>query len=481
MMLAGINLTPALPELFLLCAASLLLIVDLLLGDERQNLSYALSLLALLGTGWLVWHNQPGDVAQYTFNRMFVLDGMAWVTKLAAVMTVALVMVFGRVYAEDRGFFKSEYRILMLFALFGLFVLISANNLLAMYVGLEVMSLATYALVALERDSVRSTEAAMKYFVLGALASGMLLYGMSMVYGGTRTLFVEDIAAMLSSGAANAILVKIGLVFMVAGLAFKLGAVPFHMWVPDVYHGSPTAVTLFVSSAPKLAAFVFLTRTLVIALPALHVDWQMMLTVLAVASIAIGNLTAIAQTNLKRMLAYSAISHMGFVILGVMTNTQDGVAASMFYVVTYMLMTLGGFGLILLLARSGFEAENLSDLKGLAKRSPLFGGVLLLVMFSMAGIPSTVGFISKFSVLSAVLASGQTWLTVTVVLLSVIGAFYYLRIVKLAYFDAPESSEGFTRCPSQRVLLVLTALAILALGVMPQWLLDLCSRNIHLG
>lgn len=477
MMLAGLNIVPALPETFLLCAVSVLLMLDLFLKENSRAILLGGSLLSLIVTALIVLNVGESGVI-YTFHHMYVLDPLATAMKLAAIATVFVIFVYGTQYVTDRGMFKSEYYALMLFALMGICVLVSANNFLSMYVGLELLSLSSYALVALERDSVKSTEAGMKYFVLGALASGMLLYGISMVYGGTKSLDVNEVATIIGSGAANMVLVKIGLVFIVAGLAFKLGAVPFHMWVPDVYHGAPTAVTMFVSSAPKLAAFVFVSRVLGQALPALHGEWQQMLMVLAVLSIAIGNITAIAQTNLKRMFAYSAISHMGFVILGVMVNSQAGYAASAFYVITYMLMTLGGFGLILLLTKAGFEGDQLSDLKGLAQRSPLFGGVLLLVMFSMAGIPSTVGFISKFSVLSAVLAGGNVALAVIVVLLSVIGAFYYLRIVKLAYFDAPESTAELSTDKGMKFALVVNGLFILALGILPQSLLDYCQQVV---
>ncbi len=481
MMFAGINFAPVAPELFLLGAVLALMLFDLTLPEDKKSLNYWLSLVILVITGALVWMGHPSE-PQYAFGNMVVVDPVASVMKLTGVVTVFAVMVFGQQYLGERGVLKAEYYELMLFALMGLFVLISANNFLVMYVGLELLSLSSYSLVALERDNARSTEAAMKYFVLGALASGMLLYGISMVYGGTASLDVKTVAQMMAAGTANAMLIKVGVVFLVAGLAFKLGAAPFHMWVPDVYHGAPTGITLFISSAPKLAAAVFVLRVLTQALPGVASDWHSMLMVLAVLSIAIGNVVAVAQSNLKRMLAYSAISHMGFVVLGVMAGNLNGYTGSLFYVATYMLMTLGGFGLILLLARSGFEAEQLADLKGLAQKSPLFAGVLLVVMFSMAGIPSTVGFIAKFSVLSAVLESGQTVTAVIAVLLSVIGAFYYLRIVKLAYFDAPESDYGVAEAsPALKALMVLTGLAILVLGIYPQPLLDLFQQSVLLS
>lgn len=477
MTIAGLNLIPALPETFLLCAVSVLLLADLFIKENSKVLLLGGSLLAVLVAVGIVL-NVSSDNIIYTFHHMYVQDPLSTLMKVVSGITVFFILVYSHGYVSDKALFKSEYYALMLFALMGIFVMVSANNFLAMYVGLELLSLCSYALVALDRDSVKSTEAGMKYFVLGALASGMLLYGMSLVYGGTKTLDVNAIASALSGNEANTTLVKVGLVFLVAGLAFKLGAVPFHMWVPDVYHGAPTSVTVFISSAPKIASFVFMSRILGQALPSLHGEWSQMLMVLGVLSVAIGNITAVAQTNLKRMLAYSAISHMGFVILGVMVNSTQGYSASAFYILTYMVMTLGGFGLVLLLSRSGYEAEELSDLKGLAQRSPLFAGVLLVVMFSMAGIPSTVGFFGKFSVLTSVLASGNATLAIIVVLLSVIGAYYYLRVVKLAFFDEASTDAAIVSTPCTKVTLVLIAVAIVALGVLPQRLLDICSNAV---
>ncbi len=350
--------------------------------------------------------------------------------------------------------FRGEFFALALFATLGMMVMISANHLLTLYLGLELLSLSLYAMVALQRDSARATEAAMKYFVLGALASGMLLYGMSMLYGATGTLEITELAQLSMDGVRAQAVLVFGLVFIVAGLGFKLGAVPFHMWVPDVYQGAPTAVTLFLGSAPKFAAFAIVMRLLAQALGAemLVDEWRQMLMIMAVLSLAIGNLTAIMQTNLKRMLAYSTISHMGFLLLGVLSGTIDGYGAGMFYVVVYVLMTLGAFGIILLLTRGGFEAEELDDYKGLNQRSPWYAFLMLLLMFSMAGIPPTVGFYAKLSVLQAVVQIGLWWVAVIAVIFSLIGAFYYLRIVKLMYFDAPQdqcagAGLGRRACP----------------------------------
>jgi len=362
-------------------------------------------------------------------------------------------------------------------------VMISASHLLTLYLGLELFSLSLYALVALQRDSAVATEAAMKYFVLGSLASGMLLYGMSMLYGATGTLGIAQLAEIILAGGAREVVLVFALVFIVAGLGFKLGAVPFHMWVPDVYHGAPTAVTLFIGSAPKLAAFAFIMRLLVQGLGAeqLVEEWSQMLMVMAVLSLAIGNVTAIAQTNLKRMLAYSTIGHMGYVLLGILSGDLVGYGASMFYVVVYMLMNLGAFGMILLLSRGGFEAENLDDFKGLNQRSPWYAFLMLLLMFSMAGVPPTVGFYAKLAVLQAVISAGYVWLAVVAVLFSLIGAYYYLRLVKLMYFDTPADTAPITPRGDVRLLLSANGLAMLLFGILPEPLMALCLYSIQVS
>jgi NADH-quinone oxidoreductase subunit N len=344
--------------------------------------------------------------------------------------------------------------------------------------GLELLSLCLYALVALDRDNAQATEAAMKYFVLGALASGMLLYGMSMLYGMTGSLNISEVASALLSGAPDHSVLILGLVFIVAGLAFKLGAVPFQMWVPDVYEGSPTAVTLFIASVTKLAAFAFVMRLLIQGLYVLAIDWQGMLIIMAVLSISIGNITAIAQTNIKRMLAYSTISHIGFLLYGFMSASTNGYASAMFYVSAYVLMTLAGFGIILLLSRKGFEAEKLDDLKGLNQRSPWFAFLMLITMFSMAGVPPTLGFYAKFAVLQAALQAGFVWLVVFAVLMAAVGAFYYLRVVKLMYFDEPEDNSPIAAPADMNMLLSLNAIGLLLLGIMPQRLMDICAYAI---
>jgi NADH-quinone oxidoreductase subunit N len=391
------------------------------------------------------------------------------------------VLVYARAYNSARGLFRGEFFTLALFATLGMMVMISANHLLTLYLGLELLSLSLYAMVALQRDSVRATEAAMKYFVLGSLASGVLLYGMSMLYGATGTLEITELAQLSTEGVRAQLVLVFGLVFIVAGLGFKLGAVPFHMWLPDVYQGAPTAVTLFIGSAPKFAAFAIVMRLLAQGLGAemLVDEWRHMLAVMAILSLVIGNLTAIMQTNLKRMLAYSTISHMGFLLLGVLSGTIDGYGAGMFYVVVYVLMTLGAFGIILLLARSGFEAENLDDYKGLNQRNPWYAFLMLLLMFSMAGIPPTVGFYAKLSVLQAVVHIGMWWIAVIAVIFSLIGAFYYLRIVKLMYFDEPVDAAPVTASGDVRALLSANGLAVLVLGIAPQPLLVLCIEAVR--
>jgi NADH-quinone oxidoreductase subunit N len=481
----------ALPEIVLLAGACALMLVDLFVKSEDRRASFvmaqcvllacaAATLFVLLGTGGILMH---------AFNKLYVADVMAHMLKLAAYGAVSMALAYSRQYLLDRGLLQGEFLTLLLFALLGMMVMISANSFLTVYLGLELLSLCLYALVALNRDSAASTEAAMKYFVLGALASGMLLYGMSMIYGATGTLNLNEVAkqiATLSKDSTQHAFLIFGLVFVVSGIAFKLGVVPFHMWIPDVYHGATTAVTLVIGTAPKLAAFAMAMRLLVNGLLDLAHDWQQMLVILALLSMAIGNITAIAQTNLKRMLAYSTIAHMGFMLLGLLSgvvggnwlNAADAYAAAMFYTLVYVLMSLGSFGMLVFLSQKGFECENLEDLKGLNRRHPWFAFILLLLMFSLAGVPPTVGFYAKLAVLSAAVNAGQVWLAVVAVLFSLIGAFYYLRIVKLMYFD--ETSDAFKGAApaagnnGTRVLLSVNGLALLALGVLPQPLMTLC-------
>jgi NADH-quinone oxidoreductase subunit N len=478
-------LLPAYAEVFLLGMLCVIMVADLFVTDDNRFLTYALTQLTLVGC-FLITLLTAGIEPVFTFSGMFVDDLMADVLKLMLYFGVATLLVYSRPYIAARGLFRGEFFVLALFATLGMMIMISASHLLTLYLGLELFSLSLYSMVALQRDSATATEAAMKYFVLGALASGMLLYGMSMLYGATGTLQITQLADAILTGNAREPVLVFALVFIVAGLGFKLGAVPFHMWVPDVYHGAPTAVTILIGTVPKLASFAFIIRLLVQGLGAeqLVAEWQQMLIVMAVLSLVIGNVTAIAQTNLKRMLAYSTIGHMGFLLLGILSGDIVGYGASMFYAVVYVLMNLGAFGMILLLSRGGFEAENLEDFRGLNQRSPWYAFLMLLLMFSMAGVPPTVGFYAKLVVLQAVLNADAWWsvpLATVAVLLSVIGAFYYLRLVKLMYFDAPSDAAPIAPRGDVRIFLSLNGLAMLGLGIFPEQLLALCLSSIQLS
>ncbi len=472
------TLFPAYAEIFLLVMVSVILIADLFTSGRTKTVTYLLVQLTLLGCSLITVATHQNGIA-HLFHNMFVDDLMSDVLKLLSYLAVSMMLVYSRSYLLARGLFSGEFLALVLFALMGMMVMISASHFLTLYLGLELLSLSLYAMVALQRDSATATEAAMKYFILGALASGLLLYGMSMLYGATGTLEVNAISAAIQHGVANKALLVFGLVFVVSGLAFKLGAVPFHMWVPDVYHGAPTAMTMLIGTAPKLAAFAFVMRILVDGLQPLMVHWSGMLAILAVLSMAVGNLSAIAQTNIKRMFAYSTIAHMGFLLVGVLSGGIEGYGSAMFYAVIYVLMSLGGFGMIMLLSREGFEADKLSDFKGLNQRSPWLAFMMLLLMFSMAGVPPTVGFYAKFSVLNAAVAAGHIPLVVMAVLFSLIGAFYYLRIVKLMYFDAPESHERIYMQPDSTLLISINGLAVLALGILPGTLMSVCAVSVQ--
>ena len=472
------ELNTMLPEIFLLSALSVILILDAMLKDSQRMITYLLTLLTLVGCAWLT-SQHFSTVPVQVLHGMFVSDPLSDALKLALYVVVTVVLVYSHTYVQTRGLYKGEYFVLTLFATLGMMVMISASHFLTLYLGLELLSLSLYALVALQRESSVATEAAMKYFVLGALASGMLLYGMSMIYGVTGSLQLGAVSQALAASHGMKIPLAFGLVFIVAGVSFKLGVVPFHMWIPDVYHGAPTAMTLFLGTAPKIAAFAFVMRLMVQGLEHLVADWQAMLIVLAILSMALGNIVAIAQTNLKRMLAYSTISHMGFLLLGILSGSHNGYSASMFYVLVYALMSLGGFGMILYLTREGFESDNLDDFKGLNQRSPWTAFLMLLLMFSMAGIPPTVGFYAKFSVLQAVIEAGYVWLAVAAVMFSLIGAFYYLRIVKLMYFDEPVGIIPISNQPDMGVILSLNGVAVLLLGILPQPLMAWCAWAIH--
>ena len=478
-----LDLMTALPEMTVLCMAMLILIADLFLNEKNHIVIYVLAQMTLFVAAYLVLANHSDSVG-YAFNTMFVHDPLSEVLKLMTLLGTAMILVYTRHYMQVRGLFKGEYYALILFATVGMMIMISGKSMLTIYMGLELLSLCLYALVALDRDNAQSTEAAMKYFVLGALASGMLLYGMSMIYGATGSLNLNEISAALLQGNGEgrpqvpSSVYILGLVFIVSGLAFKFGAVPFHMWVPDVYQGSATAITMFIGSVPKFAAFAMATRLLMDGLQTLALDWQGMLLIMAVMSIAIGNVSAIAQTNLKRMLAYSTISHIGFVMFGLMSANGNGFISSLFYISAYVLMTLAGFGMILLLSRKSFEAENLDDLKGLNQRSPWLAFMMLITMFSMAGVPPTIGFYAKFTVLQAAWQAGFTYAVVFAVLMAAVGAFYYLRIVKLMYFDAPQDHSPIVAPLDIRVVLSANAAGLLLLGMLPQGLMNICAYAI---
>ncbi len=469
---------PAYPEIFLLIMVCVVLLADLAWGEKKPYLAYSLAQLSLFGCLLITFSTSaPGVV--YTFSGMFVDDPMADILKMLVYVTVSTVLVYSRSYIDEREMLSGEFFSLALFATLGMMVMISASHFLTLYLGLELLSLSQYAMVAMRRESVAATEAAIKFFVLGALASGFLLYGMSMIYGATGSLDIARVVEVIQGGVTNHAVLVVGLVFIVAGISFKLSVAPFHMWVPDVYEGAPTAVALFIGSAPKFAAFGFIMRLLAEGLGGLAGDWQDMLIILAVMSMIIGNFAAIAQTNIKRMLAYSTISHMGFVLLGIIAADGNGYSAAMFYVVVYVLMTLGTFGMIMLLSRAGFEADQLSDFKGLNRRNPWYAFIMLLLMFSMAGIPPTVGIYAKLSVLEAVLNAGYVSLTVLAVLLSLVGVFYYLRIVKLMYFDEPETDAVILPQGDFKILLSANGIAILAFGIFPQALIGFCAYAIQ--
>lgn len=466
------NFLPALPEIFVLGMTCVLLLIDLFLKDRDRYLTYLLSLFTLILVAVLTVYGYSGERLT-TFNGTYVADGMSQVLKLGVYFAVFVVFVYAKDYLRDRNMFKGEFYLLGLFGMLGMMIMISAHSLLTLYLGLELLSLSMYAMVAMQRDSARASEAAMKYFVLGAIASAMLLYGMSMIYGATGTLDLTGIANQ--SAAADKTLMAFGLVFLLVGVAFKLGAVPFHMWLPDVYEGAPTAVTLYIGSAPKIAAFALLARLLGDGLINLHDQWQGILIILAILSMAVGNIVAIAQTNLKRMLAYSTISHSGFLLLGILTGTQSGFSSSMFYALSYVLMALGGFGMIMLISRKGFEGDKLDDFKGLNKRSPWYAFMMLILMFSMAGVPPFLGFWAKLSVLEEVVSSGMIWLAVVAVVFSIIGVFYYLRIIKLMYFDEPTGEEELECSADMRLMISANALMVLGIGLFPGALMAACT------
>lgn len=493
-MIDQLSWTSIAPEILLLVMACGIALVDLFVTSPKRSLTYGLSLLTLLGVALMAGLAAQAEGSIYGFGHMVVGDAMGNWLKCFAALAMAVTLVYSRNYSYDRDMLSGgELFTLSLLALLGMFVMISGANFLVLYLGLELLTLSSYALVALRRDNGNATEAAMKYFVLGALASGFLLYGLSMVYGATGSLDIAHVREAVAGDHANRTVLVFGLVFVVAGLGFKLGTVPFHMWVPDVYQGAPTAVTLLIGGAPKIAAFGLIIRLLIEGLLPLAIEWQPMLAVMAIMSIAVGNLAAIRQTNLKRMLAFSTISQMGFVLLGLMSGVWTGAAggtpeaganaysSSMFYVVSYVLTTLATFGIILSLSTKGFESEEISDFAGMNQVSPMHAGLMAICMFSLAGIPPLVGFYAKLSVLQALIATGSPMylgFAVFAVMMSLVGAFYYLRVVKVMYFDAPITASGAEMALDVKTVLVINSALVLLLGIFPESLMRICSTAI---
>ena len=470
------NLQPMLPELFLLGATFALLLIDLFVSQARRGLTHFLALVILIVTFTLTMRGSDG-VAVSTFGGMFLKDAPSDILKAFILITTAATFIYAKQYLVDRGLFKGEFHVLCLFAALGMMVLVSAGNLVTVYLGLELLALSSYALVAMSRDSAVASEAAMKYFVLGALASGMLLYGMSMIYGATGSLDLATIHAASAGLGDNRMLMMFGVVFLIVGIAFKFGAAPFHMWLPDVYQGAPTAITLFIGSAPKLAAFGMAWRLLDGGAGEFDAWWRDIIAWLAVASLAVGNVIAIAQTNMKRMLAYSTISHVGFLFLALSNPSSVGYAAAMFYAISYALMSAGAFATVILLSRNGYEAEQISDYAGLARKHPWQGFLVLLLMASLAGLPPMFGFWAQLAVLQAAIAGGMLWLAIVGVVFAVIGAYYYLRIIKVMYFDPADDSSkaGLINDPQLRILLSINALLMLVLGLFSGPLIAWCQ------
>ena len=468
------SIAPALPEIYLTAAICLVLLVDVFAGAAARRVTPTLTLLVIGVGAALTLRYAQVEMPTELFSGMYIADPLATVLKLLTMLFVALALLYSRHFLDERGLLKGEYYVLVLTAMLGIFVIISAGSLLTLYIGIELLSLSLYALVAFDRDSGVAAESAMKYFVLGAIASGCLLYGMSMVYGLTGTLLLGELAAALQGAPSLGLIM--GVVFIVVGVAFKFGAVPFHMWVPDVYHGAPSSVTLFIATAPKIASFALAFRLLSGALGNVADTWIQMLVIVAVLSALLGNVVAIAQTNLKRMLAYSAVGNVGFILFGFIAGTEQGQEAALYYTIAYMLTTLGAFGVILLASRRGFEADELDHYRGLHARDPLLALILMIVMLSLAGIPLTVGFVAKLQIFQALWASDHLALVVFAAAVSVVGLFYYLRVIKIVYFDSPGDLPVPDRHGGVRLALGLNAAAVIVLGVLPQSLVELCAR-----
>jgi NADH-quinone oxidoreductase subunit N len=474
------NMLLAAPELWVLVMACVILVVDLFLSKERRGIIQLLALGTLVFAAIITLRAEyltDGVRSAVAFSGSFIRDPMGDVLKLFSFVVLGLVYIYAKFCLRQFRMLRADFYTLSLFALLGVMLLISANSLVTVYLGLELISLSSYALVAYDRDSPRGSEAAMKYFVLGSMASGMLLYGMSMIYGATGTLDLQLVAESTQRAGGDNTLLIFGLVFLVVGLAFKLGVVPFHMWIPDVYEGAPVATTLFISSVPKMAAFAMAIRLLQTGLGALQDDWSQMLAILAALSIVLGNLAAIAQSNIKRMLAYSTISHMGFVLLGLLPGTAEGFGAGMFYVIVYSLMSAAAFGMVIALSARGVEAEKLTDFKGLNSRNSWYAAIMAMVMFSMAGVPVFVGFFAKWLVIKAALDAGLVWLAILAVVFSVVGAFYYIRVVKLMYFDEPVTEAPIDAPVDFRAAISLNGIMMLGLGIFSSSLIAICMAS----
>lgn len=468
------------PELWVLTMTCVILFVDLYIKEERRGIIHLLGMITLIFAAIITMRGgylEEGATQAFAFNDTFVRDRMGDVLKAFSYLVLAGVYTYAKFYMRQFNLFRSDFYTLSLEALLGIMLLISANNLVMVYLGLELLALASYALVAFDRGSHRASEAAMKYFVLGSMASGILLYGMSMIYGATGSLDLATISSAAAEAGSGNIILLFGMVFLVVGIAFKLGVVPFHMWIPDVYHGAPAAVTLFIAAVPKMAAFAMAYRLLESGLGELHADWMQMLAVLAVLSIMIGNLAAIAQSNIKRMLAYSTISHMGFVLLGMLPGTADGYGAAMYYIIVYSLMSAAAFGMVILLSHHGVEAEKLDDFKGLNRRNPWYAAIMAMVMFSMAGVPVFVGFFAKWLVIKAAMDAGLMWLALFAVVFSVVGAFYYLRVVKLMYFDDPAADSSIEAPVDFRAAISINGILMIGLGIFSSALISVCMSS----
>ena len=474
------NMLLAAPEFWVLTMACVILITDLFIREERRGIIHMMAMITLIFAAIITVRGDylsAGLRSATAFNGSFIRDPMGDVLKLFSYFVLGMVYIYSKFCLRQFRMFRADFYTLSLFALLGVMLLISANSLVMIYLGLEMTALSTYALVAFDRESKRGSEAAMKYFVLGSMASGMLLYGMSMIYGATGSMDLQQISVAISNQDGDNVMLVFGLVFLVVGLAFKLGVVPFHMWIPDVYEGAPVAVTLFISSIPKMAGFAMAYRLLYTGLGDLHGDWQQMLSILAILSIVLGNLAAIAQTNIKRMLAYSTISHMGFILMGLLPGTAEGFGASMYYVIVYSLMSAGAFGMVILLSARGVEAEQLDDFKGLNQRNSWYAAIMAMVMFSMAGVPVFVGFFAKWLVIKAALDAGLMWLAISAVVFSVVGAFYYLRVVKLMYFDEPVTGSTIDAPVDFRAAISLNGIMMLGLGIFSSSLIAVCMSS----